>query len=110
MKVSLYANIRESKNCQLYDLDHMLADIRQGRYQDKVLGVRIAPDKKQREQLKKDLPNFTVSGSFSQRRIDGLVEHSGFIAIDFDDVEDIELVRQKLRLDPYTYALFLSVS
>lgn len=110
MKVSLYANIRESKNCQLYDLDHMLADIRQGRYQDKVLDVRIAPDKKQRDSLKKDLPNFTVSGSFSQRRIDGLVEHSGFIAIDFDDIDDIELIRQKLRLDPYTYALFMSVS
>jgi hypothetical protein len=51
---------------------------------DKVLAIRNAPDKATADAMKAQLPAITPSGTFSKRRDDGLLAHSGFICIDID--------------------------
>jgi predicted P-loop ATPase len=57
---------------------------------------------------KKDLPCFTISGTFQSRSNDGLIEHSGIIAIDIDHKGD-ELDISKLKYDHYLHAIHQSV-
>jgi hypothetical protein len=49
--------------------------------------IRAESDKAKRTELKKQLPAITPSGLFSQRSEAGLLSHSGFICLDFDDIE-----------------------
>jgi len=53
-------------------------------YVNEVNKVRSITDKKQRDAIKSTLPAFTISGTFTQRGNDYLIQHSGFIAIDID--------------------------
>lgn len=57
---------------------------------------------------KKNLPCFTISGTFHSRSNDGLIDHSGIIAIDIDHKGD-ELDVSGLKSDPYLYAIHQSV-
>ncbi len=66
------------------------------RFNALVDAIRAEPDKDRRRELKKGLPAITPSGRFSARRADGLIEHSGFIALDFDDT-DPEQAKRTLR-------------
>lgn len=110
MKVSLYKNIHHTTDGLVYDIDHILAEIRNGRWQDLFLKISIEQDKKVRQNLKKQVPYFTTSGTFQTRNNDGLIEHSGLIAIDFDELSDIDDTFRELSKDPYTFALFRSIS
>jgi hypothetical protein len=110
MKVSIYPHIKEVKNGKNVELDSVLSGIKSGRWQDKVLQIMKEPDKEKRTELKKTVPYFTASGTFKIRNNKGLDSHSGLIAIDFDEIENLEHIRSILENDPYTYALFKSVS
>jgi len=46
--------------------------------------IRATSDKKERDALKKKLPGFTPSGTFSARSAAGLIAHNGFISFDLD--------------------------
>ncbi len=49
--------------------------------------IRNETDKEKRSELKRQLPAITPSGTFSRRRADGLIKHSGFIGLDFDNID-----------------------
>lgn len=62
------------------------------------------------EYKKKKVPGLTVSGSFpKERKAKQIGAHSGFIAMDFDGVENIDDARAELYADNYTYAGFVSI-
>ena len=84
--------------------------VRTGKWQDIVLQVRACKDKSERDKLKKSAPLVTVSGSFSDRKDDALKEHSGFIAIDIDNIENPEEAKKLVQADSYIYAAFTSIS
>lgn len=54
----------------------------------------------------------TFSGVFSERANDKLVEHSGYLCLDFDHVQDLDALKQTLLNDPYfeTQLMFRSPS
>ena len=54
----------------------------------------------------------TFSGVFSERANDKLVEHSGYLCLDFDHVKDIDALKRMLLDDPYfeTELMFRSPS
>lgn len=106
--ISLYPKISDIKNSKNIPIDIFLDYIKDGQWQDQVLKIRLIKEKEERQKAKKSLPYVTVSGLFESRTDKGLTEHSGFIAIDLDDV-DIE-VRSFLHTDPYVFACFISVS
>ena len=58
------------------------------------------------------LPAFTPAGRFSQREIEGLLEHSGLVVVDIDGLSHDELsdVRERARENPHVRLLFVSPS
>jgi hypothetical protein len=74
------------------------------------LQVRATPDKEERDKKKKSAPLVTVSGSFSARKDDAIRAHSGFIAIDIDNIDNPEDTKKLVQGDSYVYAAFTSIS
>jgi hypothetical protein len=102
-KVSYYRNIKDATSTEQVEILALLTHIRAGRWQDQVLKYRTTKD----PEAKNGLPNFTVSGVFKTRKAKNLVSHSGFIAMDFDDLSPAEML--PLKSDPYTFSCFTSV-
>lgn len=72
--------------------------------------IYAEPDKEKRSKLKTQLPAVTISGKFLESRNAALLQHSGFICLDFDHVPDMDIIIENLISDQYTYALFKSAS
>ncbi len=74
----------------------------------------VAAEKfKEASQLKKELPAFCWSGKFSDRKIAGLLEHSGRLQIDLDKLgtqEQIQEIKHDLQSDRHLEGIFLSPS
>lgn len=58
------------------------------RYTPLIERIRATADKEERDKLKKQLPCFTPSGTFSRRAADGLLKHSGLLQFDVDPKEN----------------------
>lgn len=84
--------------------------VKRGHYSDQIKTIYAEPDKEKRSRLKKDLPAVTISGKFSRSANDALIQHSGFICIDFDNIQDMGKALDGLQADIYTYAVFKSAS
>jgi len=107
MKISLFAKTRNTTPQTTTTIDAFLEGVKCGTWKEKVEQVRSELDKEIRSSLKANiLPAVTISGVFQKRNKDSLLEHSGFISIDFDNIEDAKGVES----DPYTYACARSVS
>jgi predicted P-loop ATPase len=107
--ISIYDNIRQTKDGKEITIDLFLEFIRDGRWQDIVLPLRTIKDKDERSKAKAKVPYVTVSGKFSERNIKGLVSHSGFICIDIDDV-DPNAIKEIICCDKHVYAAYTSIS
>jgi len=110
MKVTLFSKITQTSNGNDYGIDDILTKIKNGHWQDIALNIMRENDKAKRDDLKKKVPYFTPSGTFERRKNDSLNNHSGLIAIDIDEVENISAVVQILKVDDYTYSVFKSIS
>jgi len=83
--------------------------IKAGAYREIVDKIRAEPDKSKRNELKKSLTAATISGTFKERNMGGLLEHSGYICIDFDNLgSELQGIKDKLSQDTYTYCMFVS--
>lgn len=75
---------------------------------------KIVDEKKRREFKAQNFDFACFSGTFSYRKDDCLVEHSGLLCVDFDHLPHLEMwqIRKKLIADPYftTELLFTSPS
>lgn len=91
---------------KVISIDDFLNKIKYGEWKPIVEPIRIEPDKKKRNALKKNIPAVTVGGVFKERKQELLLEHSGYICVDIDAFSD----KSSLESDPYTYALFRSAS
>ena len=109
--ISIYKNVKQIESSETVLLNIFLDAIQTGKWQDNVLKVRTIKDKDLRRVAKMELPNVTISGVFGKRTDSDIKYHSGFIAIDLDDLgNEVESIRELLRTDPYIYACFTSVS
>jgi predicted NAD-dependent protein-ADP-ribosyltransferase YbiA (DUF1768 family) len=61
------------------------------KYRQAVEQIRAESDKSRRDLLKARLPAVTISGIFTRRDSKSLVKHSGLIAIDIDQKENIHI-------------------
>lgn len=107
MTISIYKSTSDIKGKETILIDQFLSYIKDGRWKDKVLEVRD----KQDPELKKKMPIATISGRFSERNKSHLLEHSGFICIDVDNILPAQMVEvaNKIWGDVYTYACFKSI-
>lgn len=60
--------------------------------------------------LKADLPCVTFGGLFDVRGVEGLVEASGLVAVDFDGVDDVERVVERAASLPFTALVHTTIS
>lgn len=72
--------------------------------------IRNCQDKDQRDKLKSKLSYVTFAGTFEKRANDKIKESSGLACIDYDDIEDLTQIKQKLKNDEFTHCVFFSPS
>lgn len=108
--ISLFSNSWSKTPAQDIDMDFFLDGIKTGYWDKAVLDVRARKnDKEEQERLKKSAPSVTISGIFSTREDSGLIQHSGYIAIDLDNLDDPDDVKSILSKDKYVFAAFRSI-
>lgn len=111
MNISLYPHIRATRDGSLIPVDLLLEGIQSGQWQDEVIRVRRVTDHDLRQKEKqKGIPYVTISGAFGDRNNNGLLQHSGLISMDLDNLTDVNEVKSRICCDPYVYACFVSIS
>jgi len=108
--ISLFGTVYNTAPKGNVPLEAYLTEIRDGRYEDAIYELRNEKNEKTYKRLKANLDRVTFSGTFQVRENAGLLEHSGYIAIDIDDLEEPEVVKEMLMTDKYVYAAFVSSS
>jgi len=106
--ISIFKNFQDTKDVD-FGLDDFLKGVKNGKWQDQVLDVRITSDKTLQERKKKACPMVTISGSFEGRKNTSMRKHSGFVAIDVDKIENPNAVKELVANDKYIYASFISI-
>ena len=89
-----------------------LGAVQDGLWKVQIEKIRQEQDPAKRKAIKETLPAVTISGLFSKRSKEHLIQHSGFICMDFDagGITDIAIAFQQLKNDPYTFSVFHSAS
>ena len=82
--ITIFKNIRETSTPFYRNIDVVLNRIKEGASKELVKKIRQEKDKTHRNEIKQDLPAVCFSGTFNKRNDSSLVEHSGFICLDFD--------------------------
>ena len=100
------ATSTEPKEAMLISLAHA---IHAGRWKDDIESLRAVGDTEYSER-KKALPAVTFSGTFSERKIDGLLAYSGLVVLDIDHLTEDNIFALKLDLMKDEYAAFCFVS
>lgn len=113
MKISFYGSTREQKN-KVIDLSSILSDIKEGRWEKEISSLRKHRSNKNESEantLKSNLPAFTYSATFKQRRVlDEIDNYNGLIGLDYDHVNSVQELKSKLVKLPYTEIAFISPS
>jgi predicted P-loop ATPase len=122
MKVSLYPNIKTVKDGAEVMIHDIMSAIQEGKWKDRIIAYRekkfSGATEEESELIKSGFPYFTASGRFSIRKADGLIQHSGKLAIDFDYKDNVELLspeniqdtKAKLNEDKHSEYVFFSCS
>jgi hypothetical protein len=94
-----------------FDVNQLIETIKYGYLKVSIELLRNEKDKKKRGKIKQySLPCVTLSGSFKLRNSKNLLEHSGLMQIDIDDVKDYNTAITQIINDEFTYVAFKSPS
>ena len=115
--MSLIDFLQNVKNGLWKDQYDQLQKLQQ-KHQELLLGIKdpnkLETQKTKNQQAKQELKRqichaVTLSGLFKRHQASDLIAHSGYLAIDIDDV-DISQYIEKLKADPHCTGLFKSIS
>lgn len=107
MKCTIFKNIYD-KIPHYISVDTAIQRIKNGNSLKLVSEIRNHIDKERQDELKKNLPSVCFSGEFPERLDHKIVKHSGFIVLDFDNVDNVTLRKEELSKNDYTYACWIS--
>jgi hypothetical protein len=109
-KFSFYRNGITQKIPSLdIDIYQAISFIRGDQYKNEIERLRNCDNPHTRNVIKKHLDYFTFSGKFKKRLTESLIEHSGIICLDFDDINPEEYFDYICGQD-FTLACFRSPS
>lgn len=108
--VSIFKTVADVENPSYEDFIKYLELTRDGEWQDLVIKCRTIKDKAERDAFKRTMPTTTLSGKFKYRKDDKLMEHSGYLNIDLDDLDNLNQVKRALEKDKYVVSCFQSTS
>lgn len=108
--VTIFKNIF-SKEPFYVLVDEALERIRTGKSKKIVDEIRGTLDKEKANKLKLNLPSVCFSGRFGKDRTEEqLIEHSGFIVLDFDNISELRDRQTEIISKNYVYACWVSPS
>lgn len=108
--VTIFKNIF-SKEPFYVSVDDALERIKSGKSRKIVEEIRDTLDKEKANKIKLNLPSVCFSGKFGKDRTDEqLIEHSGYIVLDFDNVGELRDKQTDIISHPFVYACWVSPS
>lgn len=108
--VTIFKNIF-SKEPHYVHVSECLQRIKDGKSSAIVSEIRAKIDKERANELKKNLPSICFSGKFDGGRKDtALIEHSGFIILDFDNLECPEETKKEVFAHDFVESVWISPS
>lgn len=110
MICTIFENISETKNPYYISINTALQRIKNGKSEKQINKIRACNNKDERNELKSELPCILYAGKFSQRFDNKIIQHSGFIALDFDSITNINELKEAFKNDKYVYAVWISPS
>lgn len=108
MIVTIFSNINDTKKPHWRNIEFVLERIRTGKSKTLIDLIRVEPDKDKRNLIKKQLASVCFSGKFKERNNNSLLDHSGFICLDFDDCS-LEK-KEELKKDEFIFSAWVSPS
>lgn len=108
--ITIFAHVKDVENPFYKEIDDVLNDIKNGTNKDYINQIRLEKDKKKRNILKQKLKSICFSGEFSYRSAKNCIKHSGFACLDFDDVDEPNVLKDSLQDNEYIYSAFISPS
>jgi hypothetical protein len=110
-EISLYKGVKDTKGTIINALD-ALSVIKSDELSNQIYTITHELDKKKRNALKVKLPAVTWSGTFTERKADEIIKHSGIICLDFDGIQDVSKVRNTIaqQRPDFLWAMFISPS
>jgi len=101
-------NVYPSKQLTLLETYKL---IKSNRYQRQTEMLRGITDLKEARRFKaSNFDYVTYSGTFTSRKNDGLIQHSGLMVLDFDKLDDVMALKKALIVDEYFEPDMLFVS
>ncbi|QDO95276.1 hypothetical protein FNB79_15285 [Formosa sediminum] len=108
---SLFKNLYQKIPQEECDINQLIEIIKYGYLKNEITQLRNTKDKSERNKLKTSkLPCVTLSGIFKERNAKGIIEHTGLLQIDIDDITNYDEVFNQVKQDEYTYVAFKSPS
>ena len=87
--------------------------VKAGKYEKQIMDFRNSKSlsKDEQSKIKTKIPAVTISGTFKDRVANAnLLQHSGFICVDFDHIDNVDQLKELLIKDKYTYSVLYSAS
>lgn len=106
---TIFRNVFDKKPYHI-TIEDALARIKTGKSKSQIERIRNTIDDNLRGELKSNLPSVCFSGIFSERKDEKLLQHSGFICLDFDHLDDVLEEKSLLCANDYIYACWVSPS
>ena len=101
-------------NSKSIEVQKVLQQIKNGSWKDKISKIQYyisKGNKSEANDLKRGLPAFTISATYkNKRKIENIESYSGLLHLDYDKLDDVQVVKSKLISNPFTYAAFISPS
>jgi hypothetical protein len=111
--ITIFRNIKDTDQPFYRPIDVILKRIKDGASKDLVKEIRQENDKTRINQLKQELPAVCFSGTFKKRNDSSILEHSGYICLDFDGYKTQKALleeKETISKDKHVYSVFISPS
>lgn len=105
--ITLYENIYADKPFYT-TVSKALERIKTGKSKARIEEIRRVLDKEKADALKRQLPSVCFSGRFSKRQDEHLIQHSGFLVLDFDNIDSLDEKAATIASKDFIYACWLS--
>lgn len=91
-------------------MQQALDRIKSGKSKQIVDTLRAEPDKDSRNEIKLNLPSVVFAGKFEGRKDKTIEEHSGYVVLDFDHLDNLIELKQAIFKEPFILACWISPS
>ena len=109
--VNVLKKIKDPNMKDIRDISDVFEKIKNGVVKRKIEVIRSTTNKAIINNLKEDLPSFTVSATFKDRRIkENVKDYNGLIHLDYDGIENPEQLKDEVSKLETTFCAFISPS